>query len=139
MNTDNLPELARIRRQRFVKNLNLPDCKRWYTDSCNNIKKYSREQAAVYDPTSGQIKYGISTNTHASGVSDGTCDQINVYLKQKSQQCGLGAAGGNRCVPDAYGIEYFGNILDYSNNIITIVAIVIIVVILYIILFYKSI
>jgi hypothetical protein len=140
MNIDNLPELARIRKQRFTKNLSMPDCKRWYTDSCRNIRKYSNEQAAVYDPTSGQIKYGLSTNTHAAGVSDGTCDQMNMYLKLKSQQCGLGAAGGNRCVPDAYGVEPFDNILSGYNscNTISIIAIIIVVIILFIIFSRKT-
>jgi hypothetical protein len=35
-----------------------------------------------------------------TGVSDGTCNQINPLMLRHQGRCGTGAAGGNPCYPD---------------------------------------
>jgi hypothetical protein len=57
---------------------------------------------------------------HVLGVSDGTCNQINPYIFEPANICGAGAAGGNRCLPDAYpqayGIENFSTDKFYCDS-----------------------
>ena len=50
-----------------------------------------------------------------TGVSDGTCNQINPLIFTNNYICGAGTAGGNRCVPDAYGIETFDSTCNSCN------------------------
>ena len=106
MNTDFIILDEPIRENEYQKNITSKGDTRYYNDSCKTIKQYAKEQNTVYDPMTNQILYGINSNMHVSGVSDGTCDQINPYIFAQSNICGAGAAGGNRCVPDAYPKAY---------------------------------
>ena len=82
--------------------------------SCSNCKLqaygYANRQNTIYDDKNNEILYGINNHLKASGVSDGTCNQINPLMLRYSARCGTGAAGGNPCFPDS--IEPFEN----SNN-----------------------
>jgi hypothetical protein len=89
------------------RNLNMSRSRRCRTDTCPNIKTYAKNQNTVYDPINNLMLYGINSNMAVSGVSDGTCNQINPLIFTQMYKCGSGAAGGNPCVPDAYGIENF--------------------------------
>ncbi len=101
MNTDY------IQQNESARNLNMSRSRRCRTDTCPHIKTYARNQNTVYDPVNNLMLYGINSNMAASGVSDGTCNQINPLMFTQMYKCGAGAAGGNPCVPDAYGIENF--------------------------------
>jgi len=106
MNTDFIIWDETIRENEFEKNITSKGDTRYYDDSCKTIRKYAKEQNTVYDPLTNQMLYGINSNMHVSGVSDGTCDQINPYIFKPANICGAGAAGANRCVPDAYPSAY---------------------------------
>ena len=81
--------------------------------------------------------YGINTGMNVLGVSDGTCNQINPDIFQQNNICGMGSAGGNRCMKDAYGIENFTSNCN-NNNYSQIITIVLIVIILLGIFYIKS-
>ena len=114
MNTDFIIWDQIPREKQYIKNITSKGDTRYYDDSCSTINQYAREQNTVYDPLTNQMLYGINTNMHVLGVSDGTCNQINPYIFQQNNICGSGAAGGNRCTPDAYGIENNKEILKKS-------------------------
>jgi hypothetical protein len=116
MNTDYLPLNKIIRQKRFNKNIKSSGDSRYYSDSCDDIYEYAKEQNTIYDPKTNQMLYGISTNTRVAGVSDGTCNQYDPLLKLNHYKCGSGSAGGNRCVADAYGIENFASGCFRNNN-----------------------
>lgn len=101
MNTDYMVQDNIIREKQYRRNINSKGNSRYYDDSCNTIREYAKEQNTLYDPMTNQILYGINSNMHVSGVSDGTCNQINPLLFTPRYMCGTGTAGGNRCVPDA--------------------------------------
>lgn len=115
MNTDFIVWDEPIRERRFKKNISSGGDTRYYSDSCKTIKEYAKEQNTVYNPSTNEILYGINSNMKASGVSDGTCNQINPYIFKPQNICGAGAAGGNRCVPDAYPQAYEIDPRYYSN------------------------
>jgi hypothetical protein len=73
--------------------------------SCSNCKlqayDYANQQNTVYDAKNNEILYGINNHMKASGVSDGTCNQINPLMLRYSARCGVGAAGGNPCYPNS--------------------------------------
>lgn len=81
---------------------------------------YANKQNAVYDQKNNEILYGRSNLMKASGVSDGTCNQINPMMLRYQARCGLGSAGGNPCFPDT--IEpvrtYKGNKIYNDGTII---------------------
>lgn len=106
MNTDFIVWDEPIREKQYRKNISSKGNTRYYSDSCKTIKQYAKEQNTVYDPMTNQILYGINSNMHVSGVSDGTCNQINPLIYTPRYKCGAGVAGGNRCVPDAYPQAY---------------------------------
>lgn len=85
--------------------------------SCSNCKlkayNYANHQNTIYDAKKNQILYGINNHMKASGVSDGTCNQINPYILRQSNKCGSGAAGGNPCYPNT--IEPFSNTTNGCN------------------------
>jgi len=114
MNTDFIIWDEIIREKELEKNITSKGDTRYYDDSCKTIKKYAKEQNTIYDPMTNQILYGINSNMHVSGVSDGTCNQINPYIFKPSNICGFGAAGGNRCVKDAYPAAY--SIENFDSN-----------------------
>ena len=104
-----------IREKQYKKNITSSGDTRYYSDSCKTIKQYAKEQNTVYDPMTNQILYGINSNMHVSGVSDGTCNQINPMIYTPNYICGAGAAGGNRCVRDAYNIDNLSNVNRFRN------------------------
>lgn len=106
MNTDFMVWDDLIREKEYKKNITSKGDTRHYDDSCKTIKQYAKEQNTVYDPMTNQMLYGINSNMHVLGVSDGTCDQINPLLFTPNNICGAGAAGGNRCQKDAYPQAY---------------------------------
>ncbi len=101
MNTDY------IEQNQSNRNYNKSRSPRSTTNTCTNIYRYARDQNTIYDSKNNLMLYGINSNMAVSGVSDGTCNQINPLMFTQGYKCGAGAAGGNPCVPDAYGIENF--------------------------------
>jgi hypothetical protein len=61
---------------------------------------YANRQNTFYNRKKDEIQYGRSNLMQASGVSDGTCNQINPSMLVYQNRCGVGAAGGNPCFPD---------------------------------------
>lgn len=117
MNTDFIVWDEPIRERRYQKNITSQGDTRYYDDSCKTIKKYAKEQNTIYDPLTNQMLYGINSAMRVSGVSDGTCNQINPYIYKPENICGAGAAGANRCVPDAYPQAYkIDSNFDMGNN-----------------------
>ena len=114
MNTDYLVENAKIREQRLQDKLT---CRGEKHFNCNKVNQYASDQNTVYDPMKNLMLYGINSNMGVLGVSDGTCNQINPLIYTQPYKCGFGAAGGNPCRPDAYGIENF-EANEIKNNII---------------------
>jgi hypothetical protein len=114
MNTDFLIYDELPRSKQYNKNITSGGDTRYYNDSCKNIREYANEQNTVYDSLTNQMLYGINSSMQVSGVSDGTCNQINPYIFQPKNICGAGAAGGNRCIPDAYPQAYK---INSKNNI----------------------
>ncbi len=119
MNTDFIVLDEPIRKRQYLKNINSKGDTRYYDDSCKTINTYAKQQNTIYDPLTNQMLYGLNSQMHVSGVSDGTCNQINPYIFEPANICGAGAAGANRCVkdayPKAYSIENFSNLCDYCN------------------------
>ena len=67
----------------------------------------AHKQNTFYDDNTNQMLYGRSSLMHVTGVSDGTCNQINPLMLRHQAKCGTGAAGGNPCYPNS--IEPFEN------------------------------
>lgn len=116
MNTDYMVQDNSIREKQYRKNINSRGNTRYYDDSCKTIREYAREQNTVYDPMTNQILYGINSNMHVSGVSDGTCNQINPLLFTPRYMCGAGTAGGNRCVPDVLAQDPYSSTKTQNNT-----------------------
>lgn len=134
MNTDFMIWDEVIRDNNF-KNILSNDNNRIYDDSCKTIKQFAKKQNTIYDPLTNQILYGINSNMHAFGVSDGTCNQINPLIYTPNNICSAGTAGGNRCVKDAYGIEnfdvsYIYNKCDACNVTQFVVAVILIIILI---------
>lgn len=72
-----------------------------------NAYDSARKQNTFYDAKNNEILYGRSNLMHVTGVSDGTCNQINPLMMRYQAKCGLGAAGGNPCYPNT--VEPFVN------------------------------
>lgn len=158
MNTDFMILDQDIRDKRFKKNINssnglsrnrnqngngefiMRGDSKYYTDGkCADMPEFAREQNTVFDPITSDILYGINTNMHVLGVSDGTCNQINPLIYSPQYICGTGTAGGNRCRKDAYGIETFdsdSNSCDSCN--VTVFIIIIILSIIFICVLYAK-
>ena len=74
---------------------------------------YANKQNTFYDKENNEMLYGLSSLMRVTGVSDGTCNQVNPLMLRYSGRCGVGAAGGNPCYDDNYNyIENF----DCSKN-----------------------
>ena len=102
--------------------------------SCTeNPYEYANKQNTFYDPQTNQFLYGINNKMRATGVGDGTCNQINPLIFQDNYKCGFGSAGGNPCKKV---IESFnsGDNNDYklSDYITSIILVLIIILIIYI-------
>ena len=67
----------------------------------------AHKQNTFYNDKTNQLLYGRSSLMNVSGVSDGTCNQINPLMLRNQAKCGTGAAGGNPCYPNS--IEPFEN------------------------------
>jgi hypothetical protein len=115
MNTDFIVWDEPIREKKYLQNITSGGDTRYYSDSCKTIKKYAKEQNTIYNPLTNQMLYGINSAMKVSGVSDGTCNQINPYIFAPANICGAGAAGGNRCVGDAYPQAYEIDPKFYAN------------------------
>ena len=141
MNTDFMVFDDVIREKQYEKNITSQGDTKHYSDKCKTIRKYAKEQNTIYNPLTNQMLYGLNSNMHVSGVSDGTCNQINPLLFSPNYICGAGAAGGNRCVKDAYPQAYQIETFD-SNCVpcnITEFAIFLIVVLIFIgVLYHKN-
>ena len=99
--------------------------------SCTeNPYEYANKQNTVYDPETNTFLYGINNKMRATGVGDGTCNQINPLIFQDSNKCGFGSAGGNPCIKV---IESFNNennnykVTDYITSIIIVLIILLII------------
>ena len=114
MNTDYMVQDIGLREKQYRRNINSKGDTRYYADSCKTIDEYAKQQNTIYNPMTNQILYGINSNMHVSGVSDGTCNQINPLMFTPRYMCGAGVAGGNRCVPDAYPKAY--EIENFESN-----------------------
>jgi hypothetical protein len=133
MNTDYLIQDKIIREKRLRKKSKCRQCKNF---NCDNVYEYTRDQNTIYDPNTNEILYGLNANMAVSGVSDGTTNQINPLIFTPHYKYGSGAAGGNPCRKDKYGIENFDLITNkYNHNtiylIIACVAVVLCVTIVY--------
>jgi hypothetical protein len=115
MNSDFIIWDEPIREKKYQQNITSSGDTRYYSDSCKTIGKYAKEQNTIYDPLTNQMLYGINSGMKVSGVSDGTCNQINPYIFAPENICGAGAAGANRCVKDAYPQAYEIDPKFYSN------------------------
>ena len=62
---------------------------------------YANKQNTIYDDKNNEILYGINNHMKVTGVSDGTCNQINPLMLRHNARCGVGAAGGNPCYPNS--------------------------------------
>lgn len=102
---NNVVQNGVIRKRQYRRNID---------NSCKNIKKYAMDQNTTYNPMTNQILYGINTNLRVSGVSDGTCNQIDPLIFTPRYRCGAGAAGGNPCVYDT--IENFNSNCNGCNT-----------------------
>ena len=77
---------------------NLENEEKYVFEYCEeNPFKYAEEQNTIYNPYTDQFLYGINSNMRASGVGDGTCNQLNPWIFEQNNACGVGAAGGNPC------------------------------------------
>lgn len=102
--------------------------------SCTeNPYEYANKQNTFYDPQTNQFLYGINNKMRATGVGDGTCNQINPLIFQDNYKCGFGSAGGNPCKKV---IESFSkrkkNKNKFSDYITSIILVLIIILIIYI-------
>ncbi len=131
MNTDYLVQNQQIRDQRLQDKLT---CRGEKNFNCGKVNRYAANQNTIYDPMQNLMLYGINANMGVLGVSDGTCNQINPLIFTQPYMCGFGAAGGNPCVKDAYGIENFESGTQSCkdlNSIIIILVVVVLVMALY--------
>ena len=139
MNTDFIVWNDYIREKQFNKNITSKGDTRHYSDSCKTINKYAKEQNTIYDPMTNQILYGINSNMHVSGVSDGTCNQINPLISTPRYICGAGVAGANRCVAntdsktnDIETFNYTTNSCNISEFVISLLLLFIFIGVLYV-------
>jgi len=133
MNTDYQVYYPKIREQRLKDKL---DCRGEKHFNCGKVNQYASIQNTIYDPMQNLMLYGINANMGVLGVSDGTCNQINPLIYTDPYKCGFGAAGGNPCRPDAYGIENFESEPNFNSTLFNIL--VIIIVIALVITIYKK-
>ena len=66
----------------------------------------------------------------ATGVGDGTCNQINPLIFQDNYKCGLGSAGGNPCkkVIESFNSENSNHkVSDYITSIVLVFIIILII------------
>ena len=88
MNTDNLLYDKQIRDTQFYKNISPKKSHAFYNDSCKDNLEYAKEQNTIYDPVTNRMLYGLSSNLHVTGVSDGTCNQLDPLIFTPNYICG---------------------------------------------------
>lgn len=76
---------------------------------------YANQQNTIYDDKRNEILYGRNNHMKVSGVSDGTCNQINPMMLRYEARCGVGSAGGNPCYPNT--VEPFESNANLGCNI----------------------
>ena len=101
-----------------------------------NPYNYANEQNTVYDANTNTFLYGINSKMKVTGVSDGTCNQINPLIYQDNYKCGLGSAGGNPCNNKI--IESFNNISGCNITGFVTSILLILVLILFIYTLYSQ-
>ena len=110
------------------------------SDKCRiNAKIHALNQHANYDEKNNEILYGNSSLLNVTGVSDGTCNQINPLMLRYTGRCSVGTAGGNPCnlskIKDS--VEGFGHVSGCNINGFVTGLFLIIVLILFITIVYK--
>ena len=100
--------------------------------SCTeNPYEYANKQNTVYDPETNTFLYGINNKMRATGVGDGTCNQINPLIFQNNNKCGFGSAGGNPCntkiIESFNSDESIYKVSDYVTRIIIILVVILII------------
>jgi hypothetical protein len=75
----------------------------------------AHKQNTFYDDKTNQMLYGRSSLMRVTGVSDGTCNQINPLMLRHQAKCGTGVAGGNPCYPNT--VEPFESNASQGCNI----------------------
>jgi len=98
--------------------------------SCTeNPYEYANKQNTFYDPQTNQFLYGINNKMRATGVGDGTCNQINPLIFQDNYKCGFGSAGGNpwKKVIESFNSESNYKLSDYITSIILVLIIILII------------
>jgi len=101
---------------------------------------YANKQNTFYDEKKNQILYGRSNLMRASGVSDGTCNQINPLMLRHQAKCGVGSAGGNPCYPDTVEpFEQNGSSQGCNiNNFVTMLFLILILLLFININYYEN-
>lgn len=115
----------------YTKNLNQDDM-----DLLNNLQnkgckrgfKAAKNQNTFYDPSTNEMLYGINSNMGVSGVSDGTCSQINPLIYTPDYKCGAGTAGANPCYNNI--IENMESEKDFLNEYIGVIIIILLFILL---------
>jgi hypothetical protein len=97
-----------------------------------NPYEYANKQNTIYDPNTNQYLYGINNKMRATGVGDGTCNQINPLIFQNNYKCGFGSAGGNPCRKVIESFTNDDNVNKVSDYVTSIVLVLIILLIIYI-------
>jgi hypothetical protein len=103
-----------------------------------NPYNYANDQNTVYDANTNTMLYGINSRMKVTGVSDGTCNQINPLIYKDNYKCGLGAAGGNPCHPHNKIIESFNNLGDCNITRFVTSILLLLVLLLFIYTLYKQ-
>ena len=99
-----------------------------------NPYNYANDQNTVYDVNTNTMLYGINSRMKVTGVSDGTCNQINPLIYQDNYKCGLGAAGGNPCnnkIIESFNNTSGCNITDFVTIILLALVLILFIYTLY--------
>ncbi len=97
-----------------------------------NPYEYANKQNTIYDPQTNTFLYGINNKMRATGVGDGTCNQINPLIFQNNNKCGFGSAGGNPCIKVVESFKSENNNYKVSDYITSIILVLILLLIIYI-------
>ena len=97
-----------------------------------NPYEYANKQNTIYDSQTNTFLYGINNKMRATGVGDGTCNQINPLIFQDNYKCGFGSAGANPCRKVVESFNSDGNDYKVSDYITSSILVLIILLIIYI-------
>jgi hypothetical protein len=101
-------------------------------------KQYANKQNTIYDHNNNNILYGINSNMHVSGVSDGTCKQLNPLIFTSKYICGAGVAGGSYNIDNKKSFEKFDTLTNCNGCNITEFIIFLLIIFLLIGLIYSK-